>query len=90
MDLLDYAGWVGSFCLIVCGLPQLIKTIRSKKIEGVSFLFLLLWFLGEFFSLFYVVVKTGKLPLIFNYVINLLVTLILITYYMVYRRKDVR
>jgi uncharacterized protein with PQ loop repeat len=92
MDIVEIFGWVGSFCLIICGLPQMIKTIKLKKVEGFSFLFLLLWFLGEFFSLFYVIQKTGKLPLIFNYVINLIVTIILISYYIyyLYRSRDGR
>jgi uncharacterized protein with PQ loop repeat len=90
MDLLDAVGWTGSTCLIVCGLPQLIKTIRIKKIEGLSILFLLLWFSGEFLSLFYVIGKTSKLPLILNYSINLTVTVILITYYIMYRGKNGR
>ncbi|MBU2576182.1 MAG: hypothetical protein KKF50_00490 [Nanoarchaeota archaeon] len=54
-----------------CGLPQFIKAITTKKVEGLSLTFLFMWLFGEFFSLIYVMWVAPRGPLIFNYVLNL-------------------
>lgn len=84
--ILLLCGWLGSFFLIVCGLPQLIKTIKSKKVKDISFLFIMAWFLGEAFSLIFVLSKAPEWPLIANYTWNLLITGVLLAFYIIYRR----
>jgi uncharacterized protein with PQ loop repeat len=72
-------GWIGSFCLAICGLPLAIEVFKSKNASHVNGLFLLLWTLGEIFTLAYVVYNRDY-PLILNYLVNLL-TLIVVIYY---------
>ncbi len=69
-------GWLGSTMFAICGLPQVIKTWRTKKAGDLSSLFLWLWFWGEIFTLIYILygdisVKQYHYPLYFNYLGNL-------------------
>ncbi|MCG8332762.1 MAG: PQ-loop repeat-containing protein [Chitinophagales bacterium] len=73
----EYIGWLGSFLFAVCALPQVIQTFRTKKSDDLNSLFLLMWFLGEVFTLWYIVMEDflnniRHYPLYFNYIFNLL------------------
>lgn len=68
--MLNTIGWVGSICLAICGLPQVYKSWKTKRADDISMLFLILWGLGELLTLIYVF-PTFQLPLIFNYVTNI-------------------
>jgi len=39
-------GWIGNILFAICGIPQVIKTYRSKSVKDLSLLFLWLWFEG--------------------------------------------
>ncbi|WP_430816378.1 PQ-loop repeat-containing protein [Carboxylicivirga sp. RSCT41] len=72
----EMIGWLGSILFAVCALPQAIHTYRTKKSDDLSELFLWLWFLGEVFTLTYILygdIVTGiyHIPLYFNYIFNL-------------------
>lgn len=88
--MIEIFGWLGSFLLVACSVPQLIKTIKTKNVQGVSLFFLILWFLGEFFSLVYILVYAHKRPLLINYGINLIITFMLIIFYMKYKKREFR
>ena len=71
-------GWIGSLLLSFCGLPQAIKSYRTKRADDLSWLFLGMWGFGEFFTCIYVVqsnIISGEFqyPLIFNYVLNFII-----------------
>lgn len=75
---METLGWVGNFLLASCGLPQMIKSIKDGHSNGLSWLFILAWFLGEVCVLLYIL-PMQNLPLLVNYSINLVfVTVILI------------
>ncbi|MEZ5105790.1 MAG: PQ-loop repeat-containing protein [Draconibacterium sp.] len=68
-------GWIGNILFAICGIPQVIKTYRSKSVKDLSSLFLWFWFAGELLTFVYILVgdmETGLLhfPLYFNYVAN--------------------
>jgi uncharacterized protein with PQ loop repeat len=68
-------GWIGNILFAVCGIPQVIKTYRSKSTKDLSVLFIWLWFAGELLTFYYLLVKdwetgTTHFPLYFNYVAN--------------------
>ena len=74
--LIQIIGWLGSVCLAICAVPQVVKTFRTKKIDDISWGFLLLWFSGEVFTLSYLFLidyRTGVLhfPLYVNYAFNI-------------------
>lgn len=74
-------GWIGSILLALCGLPQLIKTLKTRRVNDFSGLFLLMWFLGEVLTLIYILSQPFfQLPLLANYCINIIITATLINY----------
>jgi uncharacterized protein with PQ loop repeat len=83
--LLEAMGWIGSALLAFCGLPQAIESWRHGRSDGVTWGLLAMWGAGEVLTLCYILPRM-ELPLIFNYVANLLF-LSVITYYKVLPRS---
>lgn len=75
----ECVGWVGSVLLAFCGLPQAIESWRRGSSEGVAWGFLVMWGFGEIFALAYVIQKFD-IPLIFNYLANLLFLAVIVRY----------
>lgn len=63
-------GWIASFCFMFSGAPAAYEAYMTK-ICTVPFGTLLLWTIGEICALFYILPKKD-LPLLVNYVVNLL------------------
>jgi len=76
---MEWLGWLGGVLLALCGLPQSIRSYLDGHSDGISWGLILLWFFGEIFTLLYVIPK-GHLPLIFNYVGNIIFVGIIIRY----------
>jgi len=85
--MIEILGWLGMICFAFCGLPQLLHVIKTKSVKGLSFLFLMLWLLGEIFTLVYAVLKAPRMPLLANYLWNISIVVLLIYYYIKYRRS---
>jgi len=79
--MMEIMGWAGAFMLGICALPQAISSYRNKDSSGISFLFLLLWLGGEVFTLVYIVNTTGQLPLIANYLFNIICLIVILRYW---------
>lgn len=84
---MDNIGWIGSLLLAFCGLPQAITAIKTKSGKGISWIFLIMWFIGELFTLIYIWPKSD-MPLIINYSANLAFLLIII-YYKIWDNQDI-
>jgi uncharacterized protein with PQ loop repeat len=78
--MIEFVGWLGSLCFAVCALPQVIQTVKEKNADGISHGLFWLWFFGEIFTIIYVWFDKYSLPLIVNYVFNLIL-LSIIGYY---------
>lgn len=76
---IEILGWIGSTCLMLCGLPQAIQSYRQGHSQGINKLFLLTWFLGEIFTLVYVI-SIGSAPLLLNYFSNIIIISVIIKY----------
>jgi uncharacterized protein with PQ loop repeat len=76
---MELLGWGGALCLAFCGVPELIKTVKTKKCS-IGWGFLILWGLGEVFTLVPVIGNNLGAYLTFNYTLNILIILILIYY----------
>lgn len=81
-------GWIGNLSLSICAVPQVYHTFTTKKTEGLSWLFLLLWFFGEVFALLYILYSDYlnsiiHLPLYCNYLLNTLMVM-----YLLYAKKN--
>lgn len=74
-------GWIGSFCLAVCGMPQALQAWRQGHSDGISPLFVWLWFTGEVSFLIYVPFEVGlDLPILVNLSVNFLVCIVILKY----------
>ena len=76
---METLGWIGSILLAFCGLPQAIESYKQKCSHGLTWGFILMWFSGELLTLAYVIPKLD-LPLLFNYVTNIIFLSIIIYY----------
>jgi uncharacterized protein with PQ loop repeat len=82
--VVEVIGWIGALFLAVCAAPQAYKSYVEKKTEGVSITFLSLWYLGEVLTLIYICFTSVQIPLVINYVFNILCLTVIIYYW----RKD--
>jgi uncharacterized protein with PQ loop repeat len=72
-------GWIGSLFFAICGVPQAYMSYKNKNSDGMSWLFLIFWSLGNIFTFAYVIL-TEQIPLIANYMFNFLILLVIIRY----------
>ena len=77
--MIDIIAWFGSFMLAICAVPQAYKSYVDKHSNGVSWYFLLLWLFGEVFLLVYVINKLD-IPLIINYLSNIIIVMVILYY----------
>lgn len=84
---MELIGYIGSICLAICGLPQCVLSIKNGHSNGISLGFLLLWSLGELFTLFYIIPK-ADVPLLLNYSANLVLLAVIWKYRLFPRRKS--
>ena len=78
---MELFGWGGSILLAACGAPQALRSYTQRSTVGISPLFLWMWFLGEVFTLFYVLLEKFSLPLLLNYAVNIGFISVIIYYY---------
>lgn len=76
---METIGWIGSVLLAFCGLPQAVESYRTKSSAGLTWGFILMWFVGEIFTVIYIIPK-WHWPLIFNYTANILFLSVIIFY----------
>lgn len=75
----EIAGYIGAACLALCGLPQAMKCIRDKNADSCTWMFVICLFIGTIAFLVYVI-KLHNYPLIINYGINFLSSLVMLRY----------
>ena len=75
MELIAY---IGGILLTICGIPEVIRTIKDKRCH-LGWPFLLLWFFGEIFMLIYSLDLKSN-PLIMNYLFNTVIVGIMLCY----------
>jgi uncharacterized protein with PQ loop repeat len=80
MYIIEWVGFVGSFLLAGCAIPQLLKSIKTKRVDDFSGLFLSTWFIGEILMLVYILLTPNlfSIPLVINYLLNFIIVGILI------------
>ena len=74
-------GYMGAILLAICALPQAIMSIKNGHSNGLSYVFLWCWYLGELLLLQHVMATLGTDgPLFWNYLINSLLLSIIVYY----------
>jgi len=82
---MEIIGWIGGVLLAFCGLPQAIESYKTKNSDGLTWGFLIMWGVGELFTIVYIIPK-WHWPLIFNYTANI-IFISIIVYYKVRGKK---
>lgn len=77
--MVDLFGSIGGVLLAICAFPEFLYTIKRKKC-GLSWSFLILWFLGEVFLLVPVLLEIQKWYLVFNYTLNAILISVMMWY----------
>lgn len=68
MNSVDAIGYIASFLIVICYLPQIYKIITTKEAKNISIEMYLLLFLGQILYTFYGILK-HDVPII---VVNLI------------------
>lgn len=76
---MELLAWVGCILLATCALPELVRTLRTKKCS-LTWGFLLMWLFGEIFTLLPVLSRNLGAFLVFNYSLNVVIIFILCYY----------
>jgi uncharacterized protein with PQ loop repeat len=74
----ELLGWIGSILFAFCGLPQAIHAFKHKHADGMTWTFILMWLFGEIFTLLYISSKENILPLLSNYILNIIFLLVIL------------
>lgn len=85
----EWLGWLGSMLFAFCGLPQAIHAFRHKHADGMTWSFLMMWLWGEVFTLIYISSKQDVVPLLANYILNVLFLLVILWYKVFPKRHTV-
>jgi uncharacterized protein with PQ loop repeat len=77
--MINFFGWLGAFCFAICAAPQAWHSIQQKHSDGVSWVFLILWLIGELSMIVYATALVNWI-LLTNYVFNLIMLVVIIYY----------
>lgn len=71
MELSQVLGWTATFLFTVCFIPQIILTLKTKTVDGLSFWLLFLQFIANIVALCYATLIVQP-PLQIKYVLAML------------------
>lgn len=71
MSLSDFLGWIATFLFTICYIPQIIKTAKTKTVEGLSLFFLLITLIANIIAFYYAILINQK-PLQIKYIFGLI------------------
>lgn len=66
MQLSDILGWTATLLFTACYVPQIIKTAKTRTVDGLSFMLLLISFVANIIALWYAALIKQR-PLQFKY-----------------------
>ena len=82
----DYYGYIAAILTTVAFLPQLIKTIKTKKAEDVSLVTLLMFISGVCFWIIYGY-KISSIPILIANTITLLLNSLILIFKNLYKKN---
>ena len=78
---MEIVGYLGAFLLAICAFPQMVMSIVDGHSRGLSSAFLLSWYFGEIFVLYYIYNTIGPNgPLYYNYLLNTIMITVIVRY----------
>ena len=69
--MINFIGWLSTFCFTIAGFPQVLKTIKEGHARGISTGFLFFWFMGNVTGAIYAV-SSGSFPLAIGFITTVL------------------
>ena len=85
----EIVGWIGSMLFAFCGLPQDIHAFRNKNSDGMTWSFIMMWLWGEIFTLIYISSKQDVVPLLANYILNVVFLLVIVWFKIFPKRNNI-
>jgi uncharacterized protein with PQ loop repeat len=86
-ELAPTLGWIATILFTICYIPQIIKTSKTKTVDGLSFLFLGIQFVANIIALVYSIL-IAQPPLQIKYILALVFLAICIALYMKVRARN--
>ena len=81
-------GWFYTLCFAICYIPQIVKSLKTKKVNDVSVSLFILSLLGYISAILYTLSDIGfNLILITNYVFGAICSLLMIIIFLCYRTR---
>ena len=81
-------GWFYTLCFAICYIPQIVKSLKTKKVNDVSVSLFILSLFGYISAIIYTLSAIGfNLILITNYVFGAICSLLMIIIFLCYRTK---
>jgi len=88
INLAQIFGWIATFLFSIMIVPQMIKTIKEKNVNGVSLFLFVVYLIANIFALMYSLLILQP-PLIFKYVVAIGTTIVYLSlFFYYYRRKN--
>jgi uncharacterized protein with PQ loop repeat len=85
---MDIIGWFYTLCFAICYIPQIYKSLKTKKVDDVSVTLFMLSLTGYIAAIVYTLGEIGlNIILITNYIFGSLCSLIMIITFFYYRKK---
>lgn len=85
---MDIVGWFYTLCFAICYIPQIVKSLTTKKVDDVSVSLFILSLIGYICAIIYTLSDIGfNLILITNYVFGAICSLLMIIIFLCYRKK---
>lgn len=85
-DLAQILGWIATILFSLMIVPQMIKTLRTKNIAGVSLGLFLVYLTANIIALIYAFMITQP-PLIIKYEIGIMTSFLYLTIYYIYSKR---
>ncbi|RJQ34484.1 PQ-loop repeat-containing protein [Candidatus Parcubacteria bacterium] len=87
MDLAMSLGWLATFLFTICYVPQIIKTVKTQSVSGLSFWLLFIQFIANIVAFCYATL-IAQPPLQIKYILALFFLLICMGVYIRVYRKN--
>lgn len=85
--LIDFTGWMNMFLFSVVTIPQIIKTVKTKVVSGVSVSVYYILLVANIDALIYALL-INQPPLVVKYIFGLVTTIIYLYVYYKYGKKN--
>jgi MtN3 and saliva related transmembrane protein len=81
-------GWLYTICFAICYIPQIVKSLTTKKVDDISVSLFVLSLLGYISAIIYTLSEIGFNPiLITNYIFGAICSLLMIIIFLCYKDR---